>query len=142
MAKVSYRALSERQRQEMLRLLAKSLLTANNEKEMSQLLQQLLTPSEIVMVARRIQVAGELLHGASYREIRQKIGVGISTIYTIDLWLKDILSKYQVSRRNVAPRRKQKVILRADDIVGSFDDVRHRYGSKFLLINLLLDGLQ
>lgn len=46
-----------------------------------------LTPSEVLMSARRIQVAALLLNGKTYDEIRARLGVGYQNIVNIDRWL-------------------------------------------------------
>ncbi len=47
----------------------------------------LLTPSEALMFARRIQIAKMLLDDRSYEEIKKLLGVGASTIMTVAHWL-------------------------------------------------------
>ncbi|SRR6266567_2869564 len=47
----------------------------------------LFSPSESLMLARRIQIARMLLDGANYEKIRKDLGVGNSTIQKTDSWL-------------------------------------------------------
>ena len=48
----------------------------------------ILTPSEALMLARRLQVAERLLQEeTTIEEIRRELGVGIRTIYGVDRWL-------------------------------------------------------
>ena len=47
----------------------------------------LFSPSESLMLARRIQIAKLLLEGENYENIRKNLGVGNSTIQKTDLWL-------------------------------------------------------
>lgn len=109
---------------------------------MIQFLQTVLTPSEITMISRRLGVASKLLKGKTYREIRQELGVGLSTVATIDRWLNEILDNYHIPRvekkvtRAITSRPRHR-----GTIPGTFADTRRRYSSKFLLINLLLDGI-
>jgi len=48
----------------------------------------ILTPSEALMLSRRLQIAERLLQeGTTVESIRQELGVGIRTIYGVDRWL-------------------------------------------------------
>ncbi|NCU42182.1 MAG: hypothetical protein EOM19_05720 [Candidatus Moranbacteria bacterium] len=58
----------------------------------------LLTPSELLMVARRIYIGRRLLEKATYDEIRDEIGVGYTTIANIERWLYKGDAKQQVQR--------------------------------------------
>jgi len=58
-------------------------------------LKDLLTPSERIMLGRRIIIARKLLSGASQREIIASLGVGPDTIYRVQKWLDDQLPGYE-----------------------------------------------
>ena len=48
----------------------------------------ILTPSEALMLSRRLQIAERMLREeTTIEEIRQELGVGIRTIYGVDRWL-------------------------------------------------------
>ncbi len=49
----------------------------------------LLSPSEILMLARRIQIAQMLLEGKNYREICDEISVSQSTVASVARWIYD-----------------------------------------------------
>jgi len=49
----------------------------------------LLTPSEALMFARRIQIAQLLLDEKSYDDIRKALGVGAATVTAVSRWLYD-----------------------------------------------------
>src|SRR3990167_1825468 len=52
-------------------------------------LRDLLTPSERVMLGRRIIIARMLISGTSYDEIGKRMRVGSATIGRVHRWLKD-----------------------------------------------------
>lgn len=54
----------------------------------------LLSPSEILMLSRRIQIAKQIIDGKSYEDIRHNLKVGFSTIYKTDRWLNGDDEKY------------------------------------------------
>jgi len=58
-------------------------------------LKDLLTPSERIMLGRRIIIARKLLSGESYGEIIKSLGVGKDTVYRVHKWLDDQLPGYE-----------------------------------------------
>lgn len=56
------------------------LLQAKSEAAMLDLLEGLLTPSELTEIARRLQIVKLLKAGVSQREIAEKLAVGIATV--------------------------------------------------------------
>ena len=58
-----------------------------NKKEVMDFFIGLLTHSESLMLARRIQIAKLLMENQSYNEIKKKLKVGNSTITNTDKWL-------------------------------------------------------
>jgi uncharacterized protein YerC len=52
-------------------------------------LRDLLTPSERIMLGRRIIIARLLIAGESYDKIRERMGVGRNTIGRVQRWLED-----------------------------------------------------
>ncbi len=60
--------------------LIRVLLQAKSEAAMLDLLEGLLTPSELTEIARRLQIVKLLKAGVSQREIAEKLAVGIATV--------------------------------------------------------------
>lgn len=58
-------------------------------------LRDLLTPSERVMLGRRIIIARLLIAGSSYEEIARRMKVGHATIGRVQKWLNDQLPGYE-----------------------------------------------
>lgn len=58
-------------------------------------LRDLLTPSERVMLGRRIIIARMLINRTSYEEIAQRMRVGQATVGRVHRWLKDQLPGYE-----------------------------------------------
>ncbi len=58
-------------------------------------LKDLLTPSERIMLGRRIIIARKLLSGETYEEISQSLRVGSDTIGRVQKWLDDQLPGYE-----------------------------------------------
>ena len=70
----------------------------------------LLTPSESLMLARRLQIAKCIIEGDTFDDIRQKVGVGFGTISKVDIWLheRDEAYKRVIIRRWSKEKNSQK----------------------------------
>lgn len=58
-------------------------------------LRDLLTPSERIMLGRRIIIARMLIAGTSYQEIAKRMRVGMATVGRVHRWLQDQLPGYE-----------------------------------------------
>lgn len=58
-------------------------------------LRDLLTPSERIMLGRRIIIARMLIARVSYAEIGKRLGVGSATVGRVHRWLKDQLPGFE-----------------------------------------------
>ncbi|MFA7555289.1 MAG: Trp family transcriptional regulator [Spongiibacteraceae bacterium] len=56
------------------------LLAANNSDDLEQALNNLLTPSELLEISKRLQIFKLLEAGMPQRQIAEKLGVGIATV--------------------------------------------------------------
>lgn len=146
MAKIDYRELPSGERRKMVQELAQMLLAVKEERDMVQVLYRLLTPSEQVMLGRRKQVAEMLVEGATYHSIQEKLRVSVQTIRGIEKWLEDAVRDFDLVRREQRRQardeefRKNSRRRQEPGLPGSFTSIRRRYGGRFLLLNLLLDG--
>jgi len=87
MTKVEYRKLSCKEQEALESELQAAFVKIPRKRDMVALLLDLLTPSERVMLARRIRVARRLSAGESYLEIKEGLRVGIDMIRFVDKWL-------------------------------------------------------
>lgn len=145
MAKVEYRKLEPNERKRLERELFSALLHPKKQKDSVSLFFNLLTPSERIMLNRRIQVAKYLIAGKSYIEIRADLGVGFELIVKVDRWLDGEIEAYRkiIPPLIEAEKTKQKNVRRGSKkplgTRASFEGMRRRYPDKFGLINMLLD---
>ncbi len=142
MSKFDYRGLSGQERMKLIDELTEALFTFEHKKQLREFLQRLLTPSEIFMLARRLEVAEGLLEGKSYVTIREELGVGISTIQKVDSWLEHAVRDYhevRAQQREQERQKQQAERVEYQDLPGTFGNIRHRYPGHFLLFDLLLD---
>lgn len=144
MGKVSPRKLSQRNQDALDNELLKALREILRKKD-PELLLVLLTQTEQMMVARRIQVAKRLLAGWTIREIRRDLSVGQATVEAVEKWLRqqftdyrDVLpSLYEELRKQAQERRRAQPVVQY-----TFRWLRRKYPLHFLLFNLLLDDLE
>lgn len=69
----------------------------------------LLSPSETLMLARRIQIAEMLLEEKGYEEIRKKLKVSFQTIATVYQWLYGENEIYKKQIGNQLERKKKRI---------------------------------
>lgn len=139
--KVQVHRLSRSEKLLLERELWGTLSAVHNHKRMINSLQNLLTESEQIMLARRIQIAKHLLSGESYVAIRIKLKVGFATIQSVDRWMKRGCDTYRKDFPALYEASKQPRGLYAPTS-GTFEHLRKKYPWHFLLFNLLLDHPQ
>ena len=81
--------ISEDERRKIIGDLFDIVTNLKTKKETIGFMMGLLSPSEILMLARRIQIAQMLLKEKNYREICEEISVSQSTVASVARWLYD-----------------------------------------------------
>lgn len=93
--KVKISKLSEKERIHTLDALYTAASAVKGRNAVKLFLRDLLTPSERIMLGRRIIIARLLLGGESQREVSRRLGVGLDTIHKIERWLSDQMPGYE-----------------------------------------------
>ncbi len=143
MAKLDHRRLSATERSSLLGEFWSLLDALQKARGLRTFLEGFLTPSERVMFARRLQIATHLMEGRTTSEIRERLGVGLSTIQSVDRWLERGFGDYRQTLPTMIARvrrTKGRASTVQRDIRGTFTDTRRRYPGYFLLLNWILDG--
>jgi len=65
-----------------------ALTSLKSKKEMAEFLKDLLSEQEVIMFARRLQIAELLQEGLTYDDIREEMKVGHTTVAKVQTWLK------------------------------------------------------
>ena len=136
MGKFDHTQLTLKQRQHLVTPLAEALTRVKKADEMREFLGRLLSASELVMVSRRFQIADQLVQGASYYSIREKLGVGFSTIQTVENWLAHTVRDYQ----NIRARERRQEQWKKQHERRLKPRLRHR-DSRWLLVDLLTQAI-
>ncbi|MBU4332749.1 trp operon repressor [Patescibacteria group bacterium] len=87
MAKYDPNNLSKKHRDALLNELSAILFKLESPKEIYNFLKDLLTESEEVMIARRLQIAKMLLNDCTYEDIKSKLKVGYDNIKNVKYFL-------------------------------------------------------
>ena len=70
-----------------------------DRKETEEFFHNFLTESEKIIFARRLKIAAMLLQGFNLLQIRQKLGVGVSTVQFVKAWIRDELEERKVKQK-------------------------------------------
>jgi len=137
--RVKYQSLTELEKKVFLGEFYDMIALLKNRDEVKQFFKDLLTLSEVVMVSRRLQIAKMLLEGFTYRDIRTKLKVGISTIISVERWLNQGFGGYRnIIQRHKKQERKFKEYEPA--LPFSLNHLRKKYPLHFLLWNMVKKG--
>lgn len=102
-----FNKLSKLEKQRLLIALCEAVSSVKDSKEAAQVLTDLLTPSEIEMVAKRLEIAKLLIQGKTYDQVRTKINAGYSTIGRINTWLNLAGEGFKIAVSRIKKEEKQ-----------------------------------
>jgi len=143
MAKFNHYSISKEDKNKILNELYFVVGSLKNKEQIINFFNDILTKSELIMLARRIQIARMLIEGQSYWQISRKLKTGIDTIMRVQRWLKDGFGDYIKSlekiSKNEQQRIKQKELreARRDIDPNSLEGLANRYPLYFGLTNAI-----
>ncbi len=82
-----YNKLSKKDKDKLLIALCEAISSVKDSQEAAKLLTDLLSPAEIEIIAKRLEIAKLLTQGKTYSDIRDRIKAGFSTIARVNTWL-------------------------------------------------------
>jgi len=97
MPQVSKNQVSKETEKKIRRAFARALVGLKSEGEAERYIFDLLTPTEQIMLAKRLAIAAMLIEGLSYRQIAEKIKVSTATIGRVNLWLRTAGDGYRLA---------------------------------------------
>lgn len=116
-----------RQAQEELFIdFAKALSSVRNSVEAANFIRDLLSEAEVVMLARRLQVARLLMNGYTYEDIEREMKVSNTTIAKVQTWL----NLYGDGYRTIVERIKDKAVEKHEGPL-SWSKVKKKYPMYF-----------
>lgn len=133
MAKFDPYSLSSKERNNLLGEFYSFANSLRTRGQIANFFKDLLTPSEAVMLARRIQIAKMLLKGDNYEEIKRELKVGVDTIVRVQRWLRDGFGGYikalekVIKKEESARRSKEEIEIMKDSFPNSLPGLAYRY---------------
>lgn len=107
MPKIRYHEMDIKERRRIVGELLDVVTGIKSKNEMFELLFRLLTPSEVVMLARRLQIAKMLLKEFSYEDIRKEHHASHRTIADVEGWLRESPERADLVRKRLQSIRKK-----------------------------------
>jgi len=141
-SKIKYHQLNDLDRRKCFSDFYYMITLLKGSDEIVNFLKDILTPSEVVMISRRIQIAKRLIRGDTYDDIINNLKVGKTTINKVDRWLNNGFNGYKnaIKKYNKAKEgRQKKELAYNENIHGTFTNLRKKYPAHFLLFNMFLD---
>lgn len=96
MAKVKSHRIDPKEKYRIINEFFEIISNLKSKKEIVDFFVGLLTPSEVVMMARRIQVAKMIVEGKGYDEIMRRLKVSCQTVTKIEHWLHGKGEEYDI----------------------------------------------
>lgn len=143
MTKVDPRSVDSDSKMKYLDLLWTSIAQLESREEVKIFFKDLLSESESLMLARRIEIAKRLMDGQSYETIAQELKVGMDTINRVQRWLISGSGGYEKAvsgfKKELDRRFKKSSVQEKNKLYG-FDWLKKKYPMQFLLFNLISSG--
>ncbi|MFA6097747.1 MAG: YerC/YecD family TrpR-related protein [Candidatus Paceibacterota bacterium] len=140
MSRVNPRILDSKVKMKYLDLLWTSIAQLETKEEVKKFFKDLLSESEAIMLARRIEIAKRLIDGQSYDEIAGDLKVGTDTISRVQQWLISGFGGYEKAIdgfNKELGNRIGRIKNINEEIPYSFTWIKKKYPLHFLLFNLL-----
>ncbi|PIP74446.1 MAG: hypothetical protein CO135_02705 [Candidatus Levybacteria bacterium CG_4_9_14_3_um_filter_35_16] len=114
MAKISKRIINKHLEGHIFEVFIKTLAQTSNPDEVKNLIEDLLSPTEKVMLVKRLAIAVLLSKGYTYSQIDSSLKVSRPTIMTVSYWLKNGRSGYRKAVEKILNNQKKQTLI--DDI--------------------------
>lgn len=108
MGKVQVQSVDKEERYEMIGDFFDIVTNLKTKKDIVGFFMGLLTPSEALMLARRIQIAQLLQKGGTYEEIAQKLSTSPTTVNSVAKWMAMDDQSFHAQIEKQVQRKKDK----------------------------------
>jgi TrpR-related protein YerC/YecD len=136
MAKIKYYELSPAERRTILNDFCEMVVSLKGKQDVEKFFKDLLTPSEAVIISRRIKIAKLLMTGSTYEDIKEQLGVGNTTIVQVERWLNEGFGGYRKALKKL-DKKGEKIRIMEEALPFSLNHLRRNYPAHYLLLNLL-----
>lgn len=129
MTKVSRRIVNKELEKHIFEVFIKTIVDLKNEKEVADFLEDLLSPTEKIMLVKRLAIAILLAKDYTYDAIDETLKVSRPTIMNVSYWLKHGKSGYRrVIERIVNNQKKEAFMDNIEELLLRLSPPK-RYGS-------------
>lgn len=129
MGRISKRKIDQEIQERILELFWRHLSSLNNKNLTRNFLSDLLSPTELSMLSKRLAIAVLLAKKFNYQQIDEIIKVSKSTISTIDRQLSSGASGYKYAVGQILKKEKsEKLLVKIDELLIQFSP-KKMYGS-------------
>ena len=129
MIKVSRRFLNKELENHIFELFLRTIVDIRNSDEARNFIEDLLSPTERIMLIKRLAIAVLLVKGYTYDDIDDTLKVSRSTIMNVSLWLKHGRSGYRKAVNKILEtQKKEEFIDKIEEILLQLSPPK-RYGS-------------
>ncbi len=120
MGQVSRRQLPVKIKDRIFKLFLNGISLCSSADKAASLIDDLLTHTEKIMVAKRFCIAFMLVNGYDYRTIKDTRKVSLTTVGTVSLWLKEKGNGYRMVIKMI--RQKEQIQKIWEEIVDGIED--------------------
>lgn len=129
MTKISRRFLNKELENHIFELFLETIVEIRNSDDARNFIQDLLSPTERIMLIKRLAIAVLLTKGYTYDDIDDTLKVSRSTIMNVSIWLKHGKSGYRNAvNKIVQTQKRQEFIDKIEEILLQLSPPK-RYGS-------------
>lgn len=129
MTKVSRRILSQALQKHIFELFVKIIVDLNSPDDVEIFLEDLLSPTERIMLVKRLAIAILLTKGYTYDDIDETLKVSRPTIMNVSFWLKNGKSGYKKAiDRILKTQKREEFFDKIEEILLQLSPPK-RYGS-------------
>lgn len=136
MAKIYLNSLPEEQRIQILSDFYDMVSRTKNREEAKVFFRDLLTPDEMVMLIRRMEVAILLMKGFTFQEIKEFLKVGTDKICAVHRALEKNGQGYRLVGERMEKQKQKRKEQNIRTTVKNMDPVKRKYPGYFLINNL------
>lgn len=133
MAKRKIYEVDQSQRRRMMDDFFEMVSKMKTKQDVANFFKDMLTPSETLMLTRRIEIAKMLLGGSSYADIKKMLKVGDNTINYVNRWLYSGFGGY-LNELHVSKDRKE---AKRKFPTSEWNAIKKKYPAHFLVFNMI-----
>lgn len=128
MTQISRRPMSKALEEQMHKAIRKAFADLRSEKEVDAFLDDLLTPTEKVMLAKRLAIAILLDRGYDQRTVHTIMRTSLRTVNTVNFWLKNKGNGYRIVLEKLKTQQAWRELKESiEDFLEEFFSTRRKF---------------